>query len=408
MSITNRSGDASLGDDGRFSKRFEFEKADDDKQIAYGAVLVPNRLDHQGDFLRPKTIASLREDFEERVEEGDAYGGVMHTVFPDDDVELVDDRQLDEPETLGEKELPAGTWVQGWKFTDDDLWQLVKDGVLGGNSIGGTAKGRRYDPGAMPDDVEIPDAVQAELDEAGLSRDDIMVREITDGRIMEVSSVDYPAVPDATHEEHKSLATAKAASALTENVVAARLYLESRGHDPDDARRLAEYLNDQKSQKGLFGRLREKWLPGGNSSSAASKNSDRGTQHSDERAESRSDSDDFLTNMDADELNEKLDGIDSRLDEIDEKISDSEDGSEGEEKNGDGGGDGGDDPSTEEKLDMLADATQSTVERVDEIAEQVERMADAQGVSQQADQGSTGDGGEEKVWGDSSPFGGEA
>lgn len=408
MSITTRSGDASPDDDGRFSKRFEFEKADDDNQIAYGAVLVPNRLDHQGDFLRPDTISSLRDDFEERVENGEAYGGVMHTVFPDEDVELVDDRQLDEPETLGEKELPAGTWVQGWKFHDDDLWQLVKDKVLGGNSIGGTAKGRRYDPGAIPDDVTIPDPVQAELDEAGLSRDDIIVREITDGRIMEVSSVDYPAVPDATHEEHKSLATAKAASALTENVVAARLYLESRGHDPDDARRLAEYLNDQKSQKGILGRVREKWLPGGDSSSTASKSSDRGTQHSDERAESRSDSDDFLSNMDEDEFNEKLDGVHSRLDDIDEKISDSEDGTEGEEKDSDGDGDGDGGPSTEEKLDTLAEATKSTVERVDEIAEQVERMADAQGVSQQADQGSTGDDSDEKVWGESSPFGGDA
>jgi hypothetical protein len=407
MSITNRSGDASRDDDGRFSKRFEFEKADDNEQIAYGAVLVPDRLDHQGDFLRADTIASLREEFEERVEDGDAYGGVMHTVFPDDDVELVEDRQLEAAETLGDKELPAGTWVQGWQFTDDDLWQLVKDGVLGGNSIGGTAKGRRYDPGAMPDDVEIPDPVQAELDEAGLSRDDIMVREITDGRIMEVSSVDYPAVPDATHEEHKSLATAKAASALTENVVAARLYLESRGHDPDDARRLAEYLNDQKSQKGLFGRLREKWLPGGSTSAASKRSGQSDAQHSDERAESRAGSDDFPTNMDADELNEKLDGIDSRLDEIDAKIAPSEGGSEGEEKTDGGDGDG-DGPSTEEKLDMLADATQSTVERVDEIAEQVERMADAQGASQQADQGSSGEAGGEKLWGDSSPFGGDA
>lgn len=406
MSITNRSGDASPDDDGRFSKRFEFEKADDDEQIAYGAVLVPDRLDHQGDFLRADTIASLREEFEERVEDGDAYGGVMHTVFPDDDVELVEDRQLEAAETLGGKELPTGTWVQGWQFNDDDLWQLVKDGVLGGNSIGGTAKGRRYDPGAMPDDVGIPDAVQAELDEAGLSRDDIMVREITDGRIMEVSSVDYPAVPDATHEEHKSLATAKAASALTENVVAARLYLESRGHDPDDARRLAEYLNDQKSQKGLLGRLREKWLPGGSTSTASKGSGLSDAQGSDERAESRDGSADFLTNMDANELNEKLDGIDSRLDEIDEKISGPEGGSEGEAKNDGGDADGGA-PSTKEKLDMLADATQSTVERVDEIAEQVERMADAQGVSQQADQGSSGDAGDEKVWGDNSPFGGD-
>lgn len=394
MSATPTSADASP-DDNRFAKRFEFEKADDNEQIAYGAVMVPNRLDHQADFVRPETISSLRDDFEKRVDDGDAYGGVMHAVFPSDDVELVEDRQLESSESIGGKELPAGTWVQGWKFTDDDLWELVKDGVLGGNSIGGTAKGVIYEPGAMPDDVEIPDAVQSELDEAGLSRDDIIVREITEGRIMEVSAVDYPAVPDATHEEHKSLATAKASTALTDNVVAARLYLEARGHDPDEARRLAEYLNDQKSQKGLFGRLREKWLGGSGSE-----------QSVDERAESRagSDNEDLLTSMNEDELNEKLDALDSRLSEIDEKLSadtDSDgDTEEGQESKADDGDDG---PTTEEKLDTLAEATKTTVDQVEQIADQVEQMADAQGVSQQADQGS---GGEEKLWGENSPFGG--
>ena len=405
MSTTQPPGDASPDD--RFTKRFEFEKADDDEQVAYGAVMVPDRLDHQGDFIRADTIADLRDEFETRVDDGDAYPGVMHAVFPRDDVELVEDRQLESAETLGEKDLPAGTWVQGWKFTDDDLWELVNDGVLGGNSIGGTAKGVIYEPGAMPDDVEIPDAVQAELDEAGLSRDDIIVREITDGRIMEVSAVDYPAVPDATHEEHKSLAdVAKANSALTENVVAARLYLEARGHDPNDARRLAEYLNDKQASKGLFGRLREKWLGGGQADAQA--------QHSDERAESRVGSDEgaddaFLANMDEDELNEKLEALDSRLDEIDAKLSEADgagdgDGDGGTEKNTDGGS--GDGPTTEEKLDTLADATKATMEQVDRVAEQVEQMADAQGVSQQADPGSSGGSGEEKLWGDSSPFGG--
>lgn len=410
MSTTQQPADAPT--DGQFEKRVELLEKNDDEQIARGAVLVPDRLDHQGDFLRADTIADLRDSFAERVDEGDAYPGVMHSVFPRDDLELVEDRQLESAETIGGKELPAGTWLQGWKYADDTLWTLVDDGVLGGFSIGGTAKGVIYEPGAMPDDVEIPDPVQAELDELDLDRDDIRVREITEGRIMETSTVDRPAVPDAVHAETKALA--KAAPALTENVVAARLYLEARGHEPDDARRLAEYLNDSKSRKGLFGRLRDKWLPGGSGRSQTAETSavdPRGeAQHSDERAESRVGSEkdtSVLEHMNEDELNEKLEALDSRLDDIDEKLSEdaADDGSDaGQEKKTDNGS--GDGPSTEEKVDQLAEATTTVAEQIERVAEQVDQMASAQGVSQQADTGRGAGNTEDKVWGENSPFGG--
>ena len=408
MSVTPQPGDASPDDD-RFSKRVAFEKTDDDEQIAYGAVLVPDRLDHQGDFLRSETIADLRESFDERVESGDAYPGVMHAVFPTDDVELVEDRQLDSEEDLGGKTLPAGTWVQGWKFTDDALWELVSDGVLGGNSIGGTAKGALYEPGEMPDDVEIPDPVQADLDDAGLSRDDIFAREITSGRIMEVSSVDYPAVPDATHEEHKSLA--KASMALTENVVAARLYLEARGHDADDARRLAEYLNDKQAsaaaggkESGLIARARSllgKSVSEKRSRESETADSDPRDSQSDERAESREGpSGSNSLNMSEDDIDEKFETFDERLDSIDEKLSTIADGAEPEDEEGsEKTSEGGSEPSIEEKVDQTAQA-------VIDISERVEQMADAQGVSQQADQ-TPGAGEEKSVWGDGSPFGGD-
>ena len=402
MSTTATSRDTSPDEHGEFEKRAGFIEKDDTQQIVTAAALVPNRLDHQGDFLRAETIEDLAAGYEERFENGDVYPGVMHAVFPDEGIDLVESRVLDSAETIGGKDLPAGSWVQRYKITDDDLWALIGD-VLGGVSIGGTAKGVIYEPGALPDDVEIPDEVQAELDEADLDRDDIYVREITDGRILETSQVDYPAVPDAVHAEAKSLA--KASSALTQDVVAARLYLEARGHDPDEARQTAEYIDEHKAQTGLLGSLREKWTQAWGRG---------GASNSDEPAESGVGSDadtdtSILENMDEDELNEKLEALDSRLDSIDEKLSEADgagdgDGDGGTEKNTDGGG--GDGPTTEEKLDQLAEATGKTVEQVQQIAEQVEQMADAQGVSQQADQGGSGGSGDEKLWGDDSPFGG--
>lgn len=54
----------------------------------------------------------------------------------------------------------------------------------------------------------------------------------------------------ATHEEYKSdTGVTKGHPALTDSVVQARLYLENRGHDPDDARQLAEYIQSEKSKE---------------------------------------------------------------------------------------------------------------------------------------------------------------
>lgn len=57
--------------------------------------------------------------------------------------------------------------------------------------------------------------------------------------------------------------------------------------------------------------------------------------------------------------------------------------------------------STEEKVDRLAETTVAVAEQVERITAMLDKMADAQGTSQQSDHG---DGG--KVWGDDSPFGG--
>lgn len=411
MSATPTPGDASP--DGHFEKRVELVEKDDAEQIARGAVLVPAELDHQGDYIREETIRDAAAAFETRFADGDALPGVMHVAFPDDEIELVESRVLDDPETIGTTTFPAGTWMQAYRYTGEDLWGLVRDGILGGNSIGGTATGVVHEPGTLPDDVTIPDAVQAELDEADLTRDDIAAREITEARILEVSAVDEPAVPRAVHAETKALA--KAAPALTENVIAARLYLEARGHGPEAARRLAEYLNERKAASpGLIERAKS-WFGGGHSRGG---DDDDSTAQSTVPAEPGVDSAIQNSDMSETELEDTLEAVTDRLDDIEAQLSASEatadadaDADDGTEtnKNDDGtettnnGSDDGE-PTTEEKVDQLADATAAVAEQVERVAEQVEQMADAQGVSQQADPGAAAGGGEEKVWGEHSPF----
>ncbi|WP_435075292.1 XkdF-like putative serine protease domain-containing protein [Halorubrum sp. HHNYT27] len=465
MSETALPRDAS-SEDGDFEKRVEVLEKDDTEQIARGAVLAPDKLDHQGDFLRADTISDLRENWTQRVESGDALPGVMHAVFPRDAMNLVEDRQLDAPETIGDKTLPAGTWIQGWRYDDEKLWELVADGVLGGFSIGGTAKGRVYEAGELPDDVSIPDEVQAELDEADVTRDEIRAREITSGRIMETSTVDRPAVPLAVHAETKGLA--KAAPALTENIVQARLYLEARGHDPDDAKRLAEFLQTHKATEadapsGFLGKARS-WLGGGRdeptdasttkdgrtlsaenvesakavhdaaldllnrsdvdhgrrrftddrtdefsigaygrdveSSAGGPVESDAGTDTTDNSTTDPSDADNDDSNSTtetttmSDNIEETLGEITERLDDIEAQLDDGDADAETEEKTTDDG-DIDDGPSTEEKVDELAGA-------IAQMGEQVEQMANAQGVSQQADPGESADE-KESTWANS-PF----
>jgi len=137
-----------------FSKTVNVVEKDDDEQVAISAVLVPNEVDHQLDWFAPEDI--------ERAFNPDADIGVMHAVFPDGAAES-EHYLLEEPETFGGEEYPAGTWIEERHYDDPDLWQLVKDGVLAGRSIGGR----------VPEDAEetyAPDELPAESPTARASR----------------------------------------------------------------------------------------------------------------------------------------------------------------------------------------------------------------------------------------------
>jgi hypothetical protein len=213
-----------------FQKTVDIKAVDAEARTATGAVLVPDELDHQFDFLRPDAVERFHND--------DVKTGVMHSAFPDDAATLTRSAVIDAPETIGDEEFPAGTWVAERKYEDDDLWQLVEDGVLQGFSIGGDID-RAADHDTVPDDVRVPDDVEHDGGE---------VTELISGTVDEVSDVDIPAVPRATYKG------ADLSKSLLDDVDNEAEFVElmgERGHSESDARQLYDYLTDVRTREAM-------------------------------------------------------------------------------------------------------------------------------------------------------------
>lgn len=206
----------------RFQKTVDIKAVDADERTATGVVLEPDTLDHQGDFLRADAVANFHSD--------DPETGVMHAAFPDDAAELTRNEVLADDDEIDGENFEAGQWVVTREYTDDDLWQLVDDGVLTGFSIGGEITDA-IEHEELPDDVAIPDAVDHE---AGMG-----ATELVDGSVDEISDVDLPAVPAATYKADLGKSLFDEVDGEAEFV---EIMTEQRGHDEADARQLWAYV----------------------------------------------------------------------------------------------------------------------------------------------------------------------
>ncbi|WP_238709294.1 XkdF-like putative serine protease domain-containing protein [Natronorubrum halophilum] len=224
----------SKADKSTIRKDVDFVAKDDEEQIATGIVMVPYAVDLQGDWERPETIQQFAEQFGNFEGVGEAGNGVMHAVFPDEHATLERNEVLEEATEIGGTEAPAGAWIQEWRFEDEELWELVADGILEGYSIG--AVNVHWDgpmeQDDLPDEVSVPDRID----------EDDLVWELVDGIIREVSAVDIPAVPDAMILETKSEADKRLADHLG-NRDGFLEEAQQRGHSETEAERLWEYLN---------------------------------------------------------------------------------------------------------------------------------------------------------------------
>lgn len=215
-------------------KRVDYIAKDDDERVATGVVMIPDKVDLQGDFAREDLIREWATQFENFNEAGEGDGGIMHAAWPTEWMSLERNEVLDEAEEIGGETVEAGAWIQAWEYNDDELWELVSDGILAGRSIGAidvSWSGAMY-PDEVPDDV----------DRAEDYPDDQPVWELQGGLIREVSDVDIPAVPDA-----EILATKRAAQKrLGDHLGNRDAFLEEameRGHSETEAERLWSVLH---------------------------------------------------------------------------------------------------------------------------------------------------------------------
>ncbi len=123
--------------------RFKITKSDNDRMLAFGWASVSMRIggelieDFQQDVVEPEELENAAYKFVEFYREG----GEMHerggaavliesVVFTEEKMKAMG---------IPEGTLPVGWWI-GFKVTDQEVWEKVKDGTYPMFSVEGTAQ----------------------------------------------------------------------------------------------------------------------------------------------------------------------------------------------------------------------------------------------------------------------------
>jgi hypothetical protein len=122
-------------------KRIEIEilKASDEEQTVSGVVLQPEVVDAHGDIMSADVIKQAAYGFLQNFNRTTKLG-VQHSTFPKGKLALVESYIAPNGIVLGAKTVRQGSWIMTVKVLDADIWKKVKDGKIGGFSIGGRAK----------------------------------------------------------------------------------------------------------------------------------------------------------------------------------------------------------------------------------------------------------------------------
>lgn len=123
--------------------KFRITKSDDDRRLAFGWASVSMRVggelieDFQKDIVEPEVLENAAYKFVEFYREGGEMherGGaavlVESVVFTEEKMRAMG---------ILEGTLPVGWWI-GFKVTDQEVWEKVKDGTYPMFSVEGTAQ----------------------------------------------------------------------------------------------------------------------------------------------------------------------------------------------------------------------------------------------------------------------------
>lgn len=113
-------------------------KLNEEKRLVTGIVLEPDEVDAQGDTITEEEIAAAAHRFLKRYNAATKLG-LMHKMFGDIGVELVESFVAPFDFELGSGKVKKGSWVITIHVVSDQVWNDVKSGKLTGFSIGGVA-----------------------------------------------------------------------------------------------------------------------------------------------------------------------------------------------------------------------------------------------------------------------------
>jgi len=117
------------------AKRFIVRKADDEERFVLGVVLEPDVVDAQNDTYSAEEVRMACHKYMHHFK----GNTLMHREDIKGRVVLLENYIAPEDFTMEGEDVKKGTWLQGYRVVDDDLWTDVKAGDLTGLSIGGSA-----------------------------------------------------------------------------------------------------------------------------------------------------------------------------------------------------------------------------------------------------------------------------
>ncbi len=110
-----------------------------EEMVSYEVVYEPMVKDAHGEWMTEATIADACDNFNHYLEKGVVNANLFH--LKETDAFTIEStwvqKEFDVKVIQTGEVIKAGTWVAKLKYNDETLWDLKKQGILGGVSIGG-------------------------------------------------------------------------------------------------------------------------------------------------------------------------------------------------------------------------------------------------------------------------------
>ncbi len=125
-------------------------KLDEELQIVYAEVYVPDTPDSDNDFMSVETIREMGHSF---LADGKVTKVDVNHSREDISAAVVESFIA----RKGDPDFIENSWVAAVKINDPDVWELVKSGEINGFSLDGRGKGETTEL-----EIEIPEFVKGE------------------------------------------------------------------------------------------------------------------------------------------------------------------------------------------------------------------------------------------------------